>query len=88
MLNNIISLKKGKQNFKPFFNGAVLRGCAAAVLPVEGAGVALTVVVLVVAAVGGLDVAVVGLDVADAGRDLGGPAMGLQKKQNKTKKKR
>lgn len=48
-------------------------------MPVEGAGVALTVMVLVVAAVGGLDVAVVGLDVADAGRDLGGPAMSLQK---------
>lgn len=49
-------------------------------MPVEGAGVALTVVVLVVAVVGGLDVAVVGLDVADAGRDLGGPAVGLQKR--------
>lgn len=65
-------------NFKPFFGGAALRGCTAAVLSGEGAAVAL-VVVLVAAAVGGLDVAVAGLDVAVAGRDLGGAAMGLQK---------
>lgn len=81
MLNDIISQKENR--FKPLFAGVVFRGCAAAVLPVEGAGVALTVVALVVAAVGGLDVAVAGLDAADAGRDLGGPAMCLQKKKKK-----
>lgn len=43
--------------------------------------VALTVVVLDAAVVGGLDAAGVGLDVADAGRDFGGPARGLQQKK-------
>lgn len=43
--------------------------------------VALTVVVLEAAVVGGLDAAVVGLDVAEAGRDFGGPARGLQEKK-------
>lgn len=81
-MSNNSQRKKKKNNFKPFFAGAVLRGCAAAVLPAEGAGVALTVVVLVAAAVGGLDVAVLGLEVADAGRDLGRPATGLQKKNH------
>lgn len=65
-----------------FLAATVLGGCAAVVLPVEGAVVTLEAAVLAVAVVEGLTVDVVGLDVAgldvvDAGRDVEGPVAGL-----------
>lgn len=67
-----------------FLAATVLGGCAAVVLPVEGAVVTLEAAVLAVAVVEGLtvdvtslDVVVAGRDVVDAGRDVEGPVAGL-----------
>lgn len=60
-----------------FLGAAVLGGCAAVVLPVEGAVVTLEAEVLVLAVVEGLTVAEAGLAAADAGRDVEGPVAGL-----------
>lgn len=54
-----------------------LEGCAAVVLPVEGAAATLGAVLFAAALVMGLVVAVVGLDVVGAGRDVDGAVAGL-----------
>lgn len=61
-----------------FLAGTVLGGCAAVLLPVEGAVAGLEVAVLAAAVVEGLVVAVVGLVVVGAGLDVEGPVAGLE----------
>lgn len=63
----------GGSRLTSFLAAAVLGGCAAVVLPVEGAVVTLEAAVLAAAGAEGLVAAVVGLDVEDAGRDVEGP---------------
>lgn len=60
-----------------FLAVTALRGCAAVVLPVEGAVVTLEAAVLAVAVVEVLTVDVAGLNVVDAGRDVRLPVGGL-----------
>lgn len=67
----------GSGRLTSFFAATALGGCAAVVLPVEGAVVTLEVVVLAVALAGGLTVDVVGLDAVEKGRDVEGPVAGL-----------
>lgn len=63
----------GGSRLTSFLAAAGLGGCAAVVLPVEGAVVTLEAAVLAAAGAEGLVAAVVGLDVEDAGRDVEGP---------------
>lgn len=65
----------------PFLAEAVLGGCAAVVLTLEGAVVALGTVGFAAAELAkGLEAAVLGREVAEAGLDVEEPVVGLQRR--------
>lgn len=67
----------------PFLAAAVLGGCAAVVLTLEGAVVALGTVGFAAAElVKGLEAAVLGREVAEAGLDVEEPVVGLQRRRH------